>query len=66
MARVMRDGADRLEGQMTNNEQIQTLIEALAECQRQLMIERAACKYWRDKAQDCGLYAEDGDGNGDE
>lgn len=51
---------------MTNNEQIQTLIEALAECQRQLMIERAACKYWRDKAQNCELYAEDGDGNGDE
>lgn len=51
---------------MTNNEQIQTLIEALAECQRQLMIERMACKYWREKAQDCECCAGDGDGNGDE
>ena len=51
---------------MTNDKQIQTLIEALAECQRQLRVERAACDYWREKAQDIGAFAGKGDGNGDE
>lgn len=51
---------------MTNSEQIQTLIEALADCQRQLMIERAACKYWREKAQGIEAFAGEGDGNGDD
>lgn len=51
---------------MTSKEQIQTLIEALAECQRQLRVERAACDYWREKAQDIEAFAREGDGNGDE
>ena len=62
----MRDGADRLEVQVTSEKQIQTLIEALAECQRQLRVERAACDYWREKAQDIEAFAVEGDGNGDE
>lgn len=51
---------------MTGKEQIQTLIEALAECQRQLRVERAACDYWREKAQDCDSYESVGDCNGNE
>lgn len=51
---------------MTSKEQIQTLIEALAECQRQLRVERAACDYWREKAQGIEAFAGEGDGNGDE
>ena len=51
---------------MTSEKQIQTLIEALAECQRQLSVERAACDYWREKAQGIEAFAGEGDCNGDE